>query len=183
MDAALITFAACLLMSFCGRAHLTIGMMAISLGRSAGLLLVAVAASLFATAVVVLAGQQVAVNFNGEVLQWIIVVALIGGAAELVFPFDRPRADEPTRSLGAIGIVLFLRQIFDAPRLCLFASAAALPSADHAVIGGGGAAARASFLAWFFADCQIGERFRYVVRLSLAVIVLLLALLIGSITK
>lgn len=183
MDAALIAFVACLLTSFGGRAHLTISMLAGSLGRSPGLLIVSVATALLTTSIAAALGAAISAQFIGEARQWIVVGALMLAAIELALPVSEPKLREPTRSLGAIGLVLFARQLIDAPRLCVFASAAALASMDHAQHGGGVAATLSAAFAWTFSDRVFGIRTRYAARIALAATLLLTTLFIGSITQ
>lgn len=120
MDAALIALAACLLTSFGGRAHLTISMLSGSLGRSPGLLVVSAATALLATLIAAALGAAVSGQFVGEARQMIVVGALLLAAIELAVSVTLAHPREPTRSLGAIGLVLFARQLIDAPRLCIF---------------------------------------------------------------
>lgn len=181
MDAALIAFAACLLTSFGGRAHLTIAMLAASLGRSGGLLFVAMATALLATVTMALAGASLSAQFAGEPRKWIIFGAVLLAAIELAIPVNQPAAKEPTRSFGAIGLALLAKQIADAPRLCVFASAAALARPDPAIAGGGLAALLATLAAWIFADLSVGMKTRYFVRAGFAAILGMIGIFIGSI--
>lgn len=183
MDAALIALAACLLTSFGGRAQMTISLLAGSLGRSPGLLVVSVATTLLATLIAAALGAVISGQFVGEARQSIVVVALLLAAIELAVPVTLTYPREPTRSLGAIALVLLARQLIDAPRACVFASAAALASMDHAQIGGGIGAMLAATLAWIFSDRAIGAKTRYVARLILAATLLLTALFIASIIQ
>ncbi|MDX1703518.1 MAG: hypothetical protein R3235_04440 [Altererythrobacter ishigakiensis] len=183
MDAALIALAACLLTSFGGRAHLTISMLSGSLGRSPGLLVVSAATALLATLIAAALGAAVSGQFVGEARQMIVVGALLLAAIELAVPVTLAHPREPTRSLGAIALVLFARQLIDAPRLCIFASAAALANMDHAVLGGGIGAVLAATMVWIFSGREFDAKTLYSARITLAVILLLAGLFIGSITQ
>lgn len=52
--------------------------------------------------------------------RWLASAALAGAALRIVLPRRDILFREPTRSLGAIALVLFARQIFDAARLFAF---------------------------------------------------------------
>ncbi|MBO6609018.1 hypothetical protein [Altererythrobacter sp.] len=183
MDAALIALAACLLTSFGGRAHLTISMLSGSLGRSPGLLVVSAATALLATLIAAALGAAVSGQFVGEARQMIVDGALLLAAIELAVLVNLAHPREPTRSLGAIGLVLFARQLIDAPRLCILASAAALANMDHAALGGGIGAVVAATMVWIFSGREFDAKTLYSARITLAVILLLAGLFIGFITQ
>lgn len=181
MDAALIAFALCTLTAFGSRAHLLIAELGETLGRAIGLLAIAAFMALLTTAIMAILGAMLAEPLVGEERQWLIVCTLLLAALELALPVKTPRLVEPTRSLGAIALVLFARQIVDAPRLCAFASAAALADPDHALAGGGLAALLSTALAWFSCNRDFPQTTRNVVRRVLAAILMALGLFIGSI--
>lgn len=181
MDAALIAFALCSLTAFGSRVHLLIAELGGTLGRTIGLLAIATLMALLTTSIMAVLGAMLAEPLVEGQRQWLIVGALLLAAFELALPVKTPRLVQPTRSLGAIGLVLFARQIVDAPRLCTFASAAALADPDHALAGGGLAALLSTALAWFFCICDFPQKTRNVVRRVLAATLIALGLFIGSI--
>jgi hypothetical protein len=99
-------------------------------------------------------------------------------AVECAWPNRARKPREPTRSLGAIGIVLFLRQLTDASRFLIAAFAAALASPMLAASGGAIGGSAAVGLGWF-----LGERLEHLplpaIRLCFAALLLLLAIGLG----
>ncbi|RGP42207.1 hypothetical protein BPTFM16_02519 [Altererythrobacter insulae] len=179
----MIAFALCTLTAFGGRAQLLIAELGRTLGRKIGLLAIAALTALLTTAMMAILGAMFAEPLVGSQRQLLIVGAFLLAALELALPVKSPRLVEPTRSLGAIALVLFARQIVDAPRLCALASAAALADPDHALVGGGLAALFFSALAWFFCHREFPQTTRNVVRWGLSATLIALGLFIGSIVQ
>lgn len=66
----------------------------------------------------------------------LVAIAMLFAAVELAWPNSRKPAQEPTRSLVAITLVLLSRQFGDAARFLVFAIAAATGAPVLAGIGG-----------------------------------------------
>lgn len=182
MDAALIAFLACIATSTGGRAVQTLGALAQALGRSPALLVTAIASGLAATAVMALLGAELSGTVIGQPRGWIIAGALLLAAVELAVPVRLVRLKEPTQSLGAAALVLFARQLADAPRWCVFAVAAALADPLPALAGGGLASTAMAALAWRWpGKFSPGRKLLYFMRMMLGATLLVAALLIASI--
>ncbi|MBI1402228.1 MAG: hypothetical protein GC147_03310 [Porphyrobacter sp.] len=118
------------------------------LGQRASLLLVAIAAAAFSAALMAWAGAGLAALLPPRAARMLVAAALAIAAFELGWPVRQTVPREPTRSLGAIFIVLAARQVGDAARFTVLALAAAAHLPAVAALGGavGGAAALA--LGW-----------------------------------
>lgn len=182
MDAALIAFLACIATSTGGRAAQTLAALMQAHGRSPALLVTAIASSLAATAVMALLGAELASHVIGQPRGWIVAGALLLAAVELAIPVRPVRLQEPSLSLGAAALVLFARQLPDAPRLCVFAAAAALANPLPSLAGGGLASVAAIVPAWVWLEKFLRrQKLFYFIRMALAAILLGTALLIASI--
>lgn len=148
MDLAVITMLASLTAAFGGRAQQTVAHLSAALGRAPGLLVVAVATSALTAAVMAFAGAWLSSQFVGLPRAAIVIAALALAAIELARPVRLAAPKEPTRSLGAIALALLWQQLFDAPRLLVFAAAAALANATPALWGGAIGASIGVTLGW-----------------------------------
>lgn len=175
MDSFLFAFAAVLLLSIGGRDQIMVARFSAKLGQSGALLAVAVLVSAASAGVMAYAGAHIAVLLPMPAQHMLIAIALAIAALELFWPVRLRMAKEPTRSLGAIGIVLFARQIGDAARFAVFAFAAATVLAPLAWLGGALGGAGAMLLAWTMRE-ELEERFPLrKARIALGVIVMLVA--------
>lgn len=180
MDAALIAFLACIATSTGGRGAQTLAALMQAHGRSPALLVTAIASGLSATAVMALLGAELASHVIGQPRGWIVAGALGLAAVELVVPVRQVRLQEPTLSLGAAALVLFTRQLLDAPRWCVFAAAAALADPLPSLAGGGLASVAAIVLARLWLENFLRrQKLFYLIRMVLAAILLGAALLIA----
>ena len=175
MDSFLFAFAAVLLLSIGGRDQIMVARFSAKLGQSGALLGVAVLVSAASAGVMAYAGAHIAVLLPVPAQHMLIAIALAIAALELFWPVRLREATEPTRSLGAIGIVLFARQIGDAARFAVFAFAAATVLAPLAWLGGALGGAGAMLLAWTLQG-ELEDRFPLRrVRIALGIVVLLIA--------
>jgi Ca2+/H+ antiporter, TMEM165/GDT1 family len=131
-----------------GRDQALVALWADRLGRSAPLLVVAVACACLSAGAMAWIGAEFAALLPRRAAQMLIAFALALAAAELALPVRLPAAQEPTRSLVAIAIVLTARQFGDGARFAVLALAAWTALPLTAGLGGalGGAAAVA--LGW-----------------------------------
>lgn len=83
---------------------------------------------------------------RARTMLWAFALGLAG--LELLWPVRMPTMNEPTRSLGAIALVVCFRQLTDAPRLLVFAFAIVFSSPVHAIIGGALGSVLALAQAW-----------------------------------
>jgi len=133
-----------------GRDQWLVAQWAESLHRSTALLVVAVLCAGLSACAMAWVGAEFAALLPHRAAQMLVAFALGVAAIELALPARVRKPQEPTRSLGAIGIVLLARQIGDGARFAVFALAAwtALPVA--AAIGGALGGAAAVTIGWAF---------------------------------
>lgn len=136
MAAALFAFIAAMIAGFGARDQLLVAGLVARLGRRWPILLVALASAMFSTAVVVLAARTIGAELNNRAGLLLAALALALAALELALVQPRRAPDEPTRSLGATGIVLLATQITDATRFLVFAIAIATEAPRTAGLGG-----------------------------------------------
>lgn len=148
MDTFLFSLLAVALLSTGGRDQLLVARLAATLGPNRALLALAMAVSTASAAAMAWAGASIAALLPGPAAQMLIAFALLAAAAELLWPVHFVRPREPTRSLGAVGLVLLVRQLVDAARFAVFALAAASVVAPLAGLGGALGGAVSLALAW-----------------------------------
>jgi putative Ca2+/H+ antiporter (TMEM165/GDT1 family) len=148
------------------------------LGGSYALLLLAVATAIVSAFIAAWFGSTLAGQLSSDAATMFVAIAMLLAAVECAWPNRARKPREPTRSPGAIGIVLFLRQLTDASRFLIAAFAAALASPMLAASGGAIGGAAAVGLGWF-----LGERLEHLplpaIRLCFAALLLLLAIWLG----
>lgn len=150
-----------------------------ALGRSQPLLLLGFASAALSAGAMAWLGSEIAALLPARAARMLIAFALAAAAAELAWPVTSAAPREPTRSLGAITIVLFARQLGDAARFAVFALAAGavLPAASAlgGAIGGGAALA----LGWSVGASTLERWPLKWLRLTLALGLFIAALFIG----
>ncbi|QDH35895.1 hypothetical protein [Porphyrobacter sp. YT40] len=173
--AALLTFA----LATGGRDQWMVARWADGLGPSRGLLAVAVLSAIASAAAMAWIGAEFAALLPRRAGQMLVAFALGAAALELAFPVRLKSPQEPTRSLGAIAIVLLARQIGDGARFAVFALAAWSAVPFTAGLGGalGGAAAVAA--GWSAGGATLARWPLRTLRLILAAGLALAALFVG----
>lgn len=148
MDVFLLTLLLVFAIAFGGRDQLVLAGLAERLGRSPLLLATGLGCAAASAALMAWLGSSFAALLPYRAAQMLVAFALAAAALELALPVRLRTAAEPTRSLGAIGLVLLARQIGDAARFVVFAFAALAHYPVLSALGGalGGAAALA--LGW-----------------------------------
>jgi putative Ca2+/H+ antiporter (TMEM165/GDT1 family) len=162
-----------------GRDQLMVGQWADSLGRSTPLLLIAMASAMLAAGAMAWLGAEFAALLPRRAGQMLVTFALGLVAINLAWPVRLIAPREPTRSLGAIAIVLLARQVGDASRLAVFALAAWAALPLMAGLGGALAGAGAVALGWSIGAEGLARLPLRAVRLVLAASLLIAAVLIG----
>jgi putative Ca2+/H+ antiporter (TMEM165/GDT1 family) len=150
-----------------------------ALGQSKALLLVAILCAGLSAAAMAWIGSGFAALLPRRAAQMLVAFALALAAIELAWPVRPKTPQEPTRSLGAIGIVLLARQIGDGARFAVFALAAwAILPAAVAVGGalGGGAAVA---LGWSVGATKLARWPLRIIRGGLAACLIVAALFTG----
>jgi putative Ca2+/H+ antiporter (TMEM165/GDT1 family) len=162
-----------------GRDQWMVARWADALGRSAGLLAVAVLSSVLAAGLMAWVGAQFAALLPGRAAQMLVAFALAAAAFELALPVKLKAPDEPTRSLGAITLVLLARQIGDGARFAVFALAAWTHWPLTAGLGGALGGAVAVVLGWSVGGEALARWPLKVLRWALAGGLAIAALFIG----
>ena len=118
------------------------------LGRSSALLFAALASAGVTSALAAVAGAE----FGRYLSVWgqtaLVAAALAVATVQLIRPPQITLAQEPTRSLGAIILVLSARQIPDPTRALIFAGASLIGDPVAVGLGGGLGSFIALALAW-----------------------------------
>lgn len=111
---------------------------------------------------------------------WMLVAFALGLAAiELAWPVRQRPVKEPTRSLGAIGLVLVWRQVGDAARFVVFAFAVEATYPFTALIGGALGGGAAVTLGWALGEKSLARWPLAAIRLTLAMALIVAAIFIG----
>lgn len=179
MDGFLLALMLVFALALGGRDQWLVGHWADALGQSRALLLTGCATAMLSAAVMAWLGAEFAALLPPRAAQMLVAFALGIAAFELVWPVKRKTVQEPTRSLGAIAIVLLARQWGDGARFAVFALAAWASLPQATAVGGalGGAAAIA--LGWGMGATGLARWPLRPVRLMLAACLIVAALLIG----
>lgn len=127
MLAFLSAFAAALLLGMGARDQMLVAGLSLRLGKRISLLIVALTATALTSALAIWAGEALA----SPASPLLAGLALIFADLEMILRRPGALPEEPTRSLGAMGLAFALVQIFDAVRIALFGLtlAAVLPGA------------------------------------------------------
>jgi putative Ca2+/H+ antiporter (TMEM165/GDT1 family) len=162
-----------------GRDQWLVARWADALGQRASLLALGVMTSTLAAALMAWVGAAFAAQLPLRAAQMLVAFALAIAAFELSWPVQQDKPREPTRSLGAIAIVLAARQVGDGARFAIFAFAAGASLPATAALGGaiGGAAAIA--FGWSAGSAGLARLPLVLLRRILAGCLILAALFIG----
>lgn len=118
------------------RDQMLVGTLRDQLGQSGGLLLTGLTTATLAAIIAAWCGALIGSTMSIDASTMFIAIAMLVAAIECALPPRRIAPREPTRSLGAIGIVLFARQLTDAARFLVLAVAAAYAAPQMAAFGG-----------------------------------------------
>lgn len=148
MDSFLLSLLLVFALSLGGRDQRLVAQWSDALGQNAALLVIGIVSAAIAAAVMAWAGAEFAALLPRRAAQMLVAFALGLAAFELAWPVRVKQPREPTRSLGAIGIVLLARQIGDGARFAVFALAAWASLPFTAALGGALGGAGAIALGW-----------------------------------
>ena len=176
MDGFLIAVVLVFALAMGGRDQWLVAHWADALERSTALLAVAVLCACLSSGAMAWIGAEFAELLPRRAAQMLVAFALAVAAAELALPVQIQRPQEPTRSLGAIAIVLLARQIGDGARFAVFALAAWTAVPLTAGLGGGAAAVA---IGWSIGSEALARWPLRIARLTLAGCLALAALFIG----
>jgi Ca2+/H+ antiporter, TMEM165/GDT1 family len=179
MDVFLLTLLLVFAIALGGRDQLVMAQLADRLGRSPLLLATGVMCAAFSAGAMAWAATSFAALMPYRAAQMLVAFALALAAFELALPVRVRAAAEPTRSLGAIALVLLARQIGDGARFVVFAFAALAHFPLLSAIGGalGGAAALA--VGWLAGATTLSSYPLVWWRRGLAVCAIIAAILLG----
>ena len=161
------------------RDQLLVARLAGALGASNGLLAVALASSVASASIAACFGAWLSQTMSENAMTMFVAIVLLLAALECAWPNRDKVPKEPTRSLGAIFIVLFARQLTDASRFLVAAFAMVFASWPLAGLGGaigGGAAVSIGWSAGLNLEKNLPLRR---LRIALAVVLFGLALITG----
>jgi putative Ca2+/H+ antiporter (TMEM165/GDT1 family) len=179
MDGFLLALLLVFALALGGRDQWMVAIWAGTLGRSTPLLALAILCSALSAAAMAWLGAEIAGLLPPRAGQMLVAFALGTAAIELALPARRAAPSEPTRSLGALGIVLFARQFGDAARFAVFALAAWTAVPATAGLGGAVGGAAAVALGWAAGAERLARWRLRAVRFVLAAGLFVAALLIA----
>lgn len=179
MTSLLFAMVATFLTALGARDQLLVARLADRLGTSGGLLVVGLASSALSAFGAAWVGAWLARTMSESAATMFVAIALLLAAFECAWPNREKAPQEPTRSLGAIAIVLFARQLTDASRFLVAAFAVVFAGWPLAGLGGaiGGGAALA--FGWTMAGTLEQKLPLRGLRLAMAAILFLLAAITG----
>lgn len=179
MDGFLLALLLVFALALGGRDQWMVAHWADGLGKSLPLLLIGVASAAVSAVTMAWVGAEFAALLPRRAAQMLVAFALAMAALELAWPVRVKQPREPTRSLGAIAIVLLARQIGDGARFAVFALAAWASLPQTAALGGalGGAAAIA--LGWSVGATRMSRWPLRPLRWGLAACLIVAALFVG----
>ena len=163
---------------FGGRDQVLVARVAGRLGKGIGLLATGWISSIVTAVGMAWLGQTVAGLLPTSARTMLVALALLLGAFELFWPNRQPKPREPTRSLGALLLVLLARQWTDAARFLVFALAVASAQPWLAAVGGALGGGAALTLAWL-AEEELERAPLRAIRVGVAVIFLFAAIFLG----
>lgn len=148
MDSFLLALLLVFALALGGRDQWLVAQWSDALGRSVPLLVVGMACAALSAALMALLGEGFAARLPPRAAQMLVAFALAIAGFELAWPVKHKAPREPTRSLGAIAIVLAARQVGDAGRFAVFALAVWAHLPATAALGGAMGGAGAIALGW-----------------------------------
>ncbi len=179
MSAFLFALVAVALTSLGSRDQLLIARISGTLGSNAGLLITGCLVAVITAVAMAYGGQYIAAMLPAAGKMMLVAFALMMAAAELAWPNKIGLIKEPTRSLGAIALVLLFRQFGDASRFTIFAFAAATGTPWFAAAGGAFGGVLAVVLAWSMGDTLTERLPLRPIRIALAALLAVAAIVIG----
>lgn len=148
MDVFLFSLVMVFAIALGGRDAAVMGALADRLGRAPLLLAAGIGSAAASAGLMAWLGSTFAALLPYRAAQMMVAFALGFAALELALPIKVREPAEPTRSLGAITLVLLARQVGDAARFVVFAFAALAHLPWVSGLGGALAGAGAIGLAW-----------------------------------
>lgn len=179
MDGFLLSLLLVFALALGGRDQWLVAQWSDALGKSAALLAAGVACAIASAAAMAWLGAEFAAMLPRRAAQMLVAFALAAAAFELGWPVRNKTPEEPTRSVGAIAIVLLARQIGDAARFVVFALAAWTALPVTAGLGGALGGAAAVTLGWSIGAQGLARWPLRPLRLAMAAGLVVAAIFIG----
>ena len=151
-----------------------------SKGAAPGILTVGAVASCASAALAAWLGAETAALSADWVRVVVVVAALMLAIAWLLIPSQQRELKEPTRSLGAIGLVIFMRQMREPAPYVVFAGAALVAAVWSAFVGGAAGIIAALGLGVFLPNRAVEFPVSRALRIVLAIALAGASLLIAS---
>ena len=179
MSAFLFAFIAVLLSGIGARDQITVASLTRCNGPNIGLLVIACLASCATAAAAAWAGSTLAPTMTPNARNFLAALALGWAGLESLFISPGRKLQEPTRSLGAAGIVLLAHQVTDAARFLVFAMAIAFNAPLSAALGGAAGGAAMLSAAWAAPEYFEWNALRWP-RRGFGLVMLIVAIVIGG---
>ena len=179
MTSLLFAMVASFLAATGARDQILVARLSAALRAGNGLLAVALGSSIATAAIAAWFGNLLARDMSADASTMFVAIALLLAAVECAWPNREKPLLEPTRSFGAVAIVLFARQLTDAARFLVAAFAVVFASWPLAGLGGaiGGCAAMA--IGWAMGASLETKLPLRAIRIGLAVVLFVLAIITG----
>jgi hypothetical protein len=178
MSAVYYTFLAVLLAGVGARDQVLVAGLSRSQGKRPGVLLTGLAIAIATAVFAVWAAAMVAPLLAPGTRLMMVAIALAFAGVEALWPFAAKQPEEPTASLGALGIILLAHQLTDAARFLIFALAVALAAPVTAGLGGAVAGAVSIAAGWLL-PVVFGDPRMRLARGLVGAFMLLAAVIIG----
>ncbi len=136
MPAFFLTLIACAVVTVAGREQVRVARLSASLGSGTGLFVAIWLGAILSSAIVAWLGTEIAPMMPAAGKQMFVALALAFSAAEVAILRAGRKPEEPTRSTGAIFLVLFSAQLTDAARFLVLALSVATAQPVLAAAGG-----------------------------------------------
>ena len=179
MDTFLIVSLLVFALALGGRDQLVIAQFASQLERTSGLLATGAFSATLAAVAMAYAGSTVAGFLPDQAEAILVAFALAIAGVQLLWPVKLKPMKEPTRSYVAIGAVVLVRQLVDAPRFAVFALATLAVYPGAAMAGGAVGGIAAITLGWLIGDRLAAMLPLRIIRTGWAVCLIIAALFIG----
>lgn len=178
MSGFLFAFMALLVAGIGSRDQLLVAALTDRRGQRPAVLLVGVGSAGLTAAIAAGGAALVIPLLNGNARLFLAALALGLAGAEMLIARASPTPKEPTNSLGAFALVLFVQQLTDAARFVLFGIAVATGAILPAAIGGAAGGAGVVAVGWIAAGALANRDLR-ALRRGLGVAVLLVAMVLA----
>lgn len=179
MDGFLLSLLLVFVLALGGRDQALVAQWSDALGQSLPLLLTGIVCAILAAAAMAWIGAEFAALLPRKAAQMLVAAALGLAAFEMGWPGRIKPPAEPTRSIGAIAIVLLARQIGDGARFVVFALAAWASLPITTALGGALGGAAAIVLGWGLGAGRLARWPLRPVRIALGTGLMIAALFIG----